>query len=94
MKAQEIVIGNLYIAKVSGARTILKVEEITDTGGYMGRPSRRVYRCTNMRTKRTIEVRSAARFRYKVPKVYDKVAQLFEIHHIPLDRIPTEYQEL
>lgn len=66
MKANEIRVGGVYIAKVSGKLTKVRVDAIRETSGRMGRGERTVYGVTNLATKRTTSFRSAAKFRKEV----------------------------
>lgn len=65
MKAHEISLGGVYLAKVSNILTKVRVDDIRETdrfGTYSGRASK-VYDVTNLRTGRKTTFRSAAKFR-------------------------------
>jgi hypothetical protein len=69
MKASEIKIGGVYIAKVSGRLTRVRVDAIRSTDAWRyrgGVPQVRgttVYDVTNITTQRRLTFRSAAKFR-------------------------------
>lgn len=65
MKANQIVKGGRYAAKVSGQLTTVRVLDIFERTSWKGRVVTR-YRCRNERTGREIEVKSPSRFRYAV----------------------------
>lgn len=54
MRAKDIQIGQLYVAKVSGRITVVRVERESPYGGYD---------CTNITTGRSVRCRSAQRLR-------------------------------
>lgn len=60
MKANEVKIGAVYTAKVSGRVVPVEVLNMYESGG------RKIWACRNMDTGRTIEVRSPLRFRKPV----------------------------
>lgn len=72
MKKNEIQIGGLYHAKVSGKITTVRVDNITEETRYAGRNGT-YYHVTNTATARKITFRSATKFRsvakLAVPKV-------------------------
>lgn len=57
MKRAEIVIGGVYIAKVSGVLTRVRLENLHPSGGW---------RAMNLATGREIRIRTAARLRREV----------------------------
>ena len=65
MKAREIEVGGVYLAKVSGKLTRVRVDAIHETSDWKGRSTTR-YPCTNLITGRCIVVRSCQRFRARV----------------------------
>lgn len=81
LKAQ-IVQDGVYYAMVSGNLVQVRVDEIVETEqrNYTGRTfgtkvtfkAQTRYRCTNLKTNRTIIVRSAARFRSPVKVVHSQ----------------------
>lgn len=66
MKKAEIKVDGCYSAKVSGKRTILRVKEIVKRKGNQYRKGGTCYVCENLKTGRTIEVKSAMRFSREV----------------------------
>lgn len=67
MKATDIEIGGIYLAKVSGKLVRLRVEEIRWAIWALGK-ERIGWICTNLDTGRQIVVRSPQRFRERVPQ--------------------------
>lgn len=65
MKTNEIRIGGVYLAKVSGAVQRVRVDEIFEHWTHRGNAStsRYAWRCTNIATGRRIVVKSSQRFR-------------------------------
>lgn len=68
MKANEIKVGGIYVAKVSGKLTEVRVDEIRErpgfrSGGKKIRQDRTVYGVTNLKTGRTTTFESAMKFR-------------------------------
>ena len=74
MKAKDVKVGSVYVAKVSGklarVRVLGTVERWSGASTYTpGRPYGHEvthWTCENLDTKRTIEVKSAQRFRREV----------------------------
>lgn len=74
MKKNEIRVGGVYVAKVSGKLTKVRVDSISEVEGFRashlsGMRSRRdstSYSVTNLTTKRTTSFRSASKFRQEV----------------------------
>jgi hypothetical protein len=64
MKKAEVEVGGVYLAKVSGVLTLVKIEE--ETRGKGLRTTRTWWRATNLKTKREITIRSAMRLRARV----------------------------
>lgn len=64
MKKSEVEIGGVYLAKVSGVLTLVKIEGETRSSGL--RSARTWWRATNLKTKREITIRSAMRLRARV----------------------------
>lgn len=62
MKANEITVGGVYEAKVSGKLTRVRVDRIEDGYTWQDRPVRR-YHVTNLVSGRKTVFRSAAKFR-------------------------------
>ncbi len=54
MKKQDVQIGSVYIAKVSGALTKVRIDRQSPYGGWQG---------TNLATGREVRIRGAARLR-------------------------------
>ncbi|HEV3341105.1 MAG TPA: hypothetical protein VG125_12135 [Pirellulales bacterium] len=67
MKAKEIHVGGVYLAKVSGDVVPVRVKALRDRYDLKGR-CRVEYICTNTRTGREIVVKSPLRFRREVAK--------------------------
>lgn len=67
MKANEIKIGQFYLAKVSGRVVTVKVLRTVER--FNGDKSRTHWVCRNMLTDREIEVKSCQRFRVVVKDV-------------------------
>lgn len=67
MKANEIKIGQFYLAKVSGKVVTVKVVRTVER--FNGDRGRTHYVCQNMLTGREIEVKSCQRFRGKAYSV-------------------------
>jgi hypothetical protein len=57
MKKRDIVIGGIYVAKVSGALTRVRINQESRYGGW---------EATNLGTNRPVRIRSAARLRWEV----------------------------
>lgn len=57
MKKKEVVIGNHYVAAVSGKETVIKITGESRFGGWDA---------FNLQTSRTIRIKSAQRLRYEV----------------------------
>ena len=64
MKKAEVEVGGVYLAKVSGVLTLVKIEGETRSSGL--RSTRTWWRATNLKTKREITIRSATRLRARV----------------------------
>ena len=62
MKKNEIKVGGLYLAKVSGKITTVRVDAIRK-GGFTSGGSQTAYDVTNLKTGRKTTFRSAAKFR-------------------------------
>jgi hypothetical protein len=58
MKKSQIQIGHVYVAKVSGFLTKVRITSENSFGGWDAE---------NLRSGRTIGIRSAARLRYELP---------------------------
>lgn len=56
MKKCEIEIGGVYVAKVSGNLVRVRIDGVSQYGGWDG---------TNMATQRAVRIRSAMRLRYR-----------------------------
>lgn len=74
MKANEIEVGGVYVAKVSNKLTTVRVDAIREVPGYhssgiygssYSRPAATRYDVTNEKTGRKTTFRSAAKFRRK-----------------------------
>ena len=63
MKKNEIVVGGLYRAKVSGKLTTVRVDDIREDEGFGTRKASTRYDLTNLVTGRKTTFRSAAKFR-------------------------------
>jgi hypothetical protein len=63
MLAKDVVIGEVYAAKVSGKIVPVKVLGTSEAFNMNG-GTRRIWDCQNQITGRTVQVRSAQRFRY------------------------------
>lgn len=61
MRKQDVVIGSVYLAKVSGKRVKVRIDSVREVPGYLGSRSTTRWSATNLATGRTIEIRSAAR---------------------------------
>jgi hypothetical protein len=61
MKKAEVEVGGVYLAKVSGVLTLVRIDAETS-----GRSRRTWWRATNLKTKREITIRSAMRLRARV----------------------------
>jgi hypothetical protein len=76
MRQHEIKVGKIYSAKVSGQIVHVRVEAIREVDGWNGggfrhrRKSTTHYDVTNLRTKRKLTFKSAAKFR---PLVFQQV---------------------
>lgn len=68
MKANEIRVGGIYIAKVNGKLQKVRVDNIRK-GGFTTGGSQTAYDVTNLATGRTTTFRSAAKFREEVKQV-------------------------
>lgn len=74
MKKHEIKVGGVYLMKVSGVVTKVRVDAIREVegrsyGAYSGRStikSKTVYDCTNLRTGKSCRAESAQKFRGEV----------------------------
>ena len=78
MKKSEIKVGGVYVAKVSGKLTRVRVDEIDHITNLRAgkRVDGVVYRVTNLITKRQINFRSAMKFRQVVAAgVVEKLIQ-------------------
>jgi hypothetical protein len=82
MKAEQIVVGQVYLIRHHGEMAEVRVDAIVEKETYVGysrysaQPQYRTrtrYRCTKLSTKRTIEVRSAAKFRYTLAAALGRV---------------------
>lgn len=76
MKKQDVVIGQVYIVKVSRRLTRVRLESVCQFGGWNG---------TNISTGRAVRIRSAARLRDIAPAVdssFDPVADLNEARRL------------
>jgi hypothetical protein len=63
MKKSEIVVGGLYIAKVSNKLVTVRVDSIDVSTAWHEDKERTFYRITNLATGRKTTFRSAAKFR-------------------------------
>ena len=63
MKAKQITIGGVYIARVSGRLVPVRVDNIRRVAQFVRGGLQTVYDVTNLVTKRTTTFRSAQRFR-------------------------------
>mgnify|MGYP001618153215 CR=1 FL=1 len=63
MKKNEIIVGGLYRAKVSGKLTTVRVDDIREDEGFGTRKASTRYDLTNLVTGRKTTFRSAAKFR-------------------------------
>lgn len=64
MKAKDIKVGGRYAAKVSGNLVVVRVDDIQNPQrGTSYRTNRTCYEVTNLKTKRKLVFRSAAKFR-------------------------------
>ena len=63
MKKAEVSLGHIYIAKVSGKLTRIRLDRVCEYGGWLA---------TNLVTNREVRVRSAARLRKEVSDVIPK----------------------
>ena len=61
MKKCQIEVGGLYLARVSGGISIVRVNDIREGSTYAGRATTR-YDVTNLKTGRRTTFRSAGRF--------------------------------
>ena len=66
MKKNEIKLGGIYVAKVSGKLTTVRVTDIYARMGYGSSPDALAYTATNLATGRTTTFRSAQKFRVNV----------------------------
>jgi hypothetical protein len=57
MKKHEVRVGSIYVAKVSGTLTRVRINQESRYGGWEG---------TNLATGRAVHIRSAARLRWEV----------------------------
>jgi hypothetical protein len=57
MKKHEVHIGGIYVARVSGQLTRVRINQESRYGGWEG---------TNLATNRPVRIRSAARLRWEV----------------------------
>ena len=57
MKKHEVRLGAVYVAKVSGTLTRVRIERESRSGGW---------EAVNMATRRPVRIRSAARLRWEV----------------------------
>ena len=80
MKASEIKVGGLYVAKVSLKLTTVRVDEIREVYFPTLRKIVTRYDITNLMTNRSTSFRSAAKFRSAVPTTA-------MLRQIELDRI-------
>jgi len=101
MKANEIEVGQTYVAKVSGNEVPVRVDSIreksyTTAARYpatgLVHKTRTVYDVTNLKTKRKVTFRSAQKFRRKaVPqKIVLKVGNRVMIYEDPITRLKPE----
>lgn len=71
MKAEDIEVGSVYVAKISNKLVKVRVDGVGERVGYKGKDylgrvkscSRTVYHVTNLSTGRTATFKSAAKFR-------------------------------
>ena len=63
MKKNEVVVGGLYLAKVSGALTVVRVIDIRTRLAYGRGRDVTVYDVVNLRTSRATTFKSAAKLR-------------------------------
>ena len=63
MKKAQVEVGGIYLAKVSGVITLVRIDG--ETHSY-GRVRRTWWKATNLKTKREITIRSAMRLRARV----------------------------
>lgn len=66
MRKQDVIIGSVYIAKVSGKRVRVRIDSVREVPGYAnyyGGTTRAATRwsATNLATGRTVKIRSAQR---------------------------------
>ena len=66
MLKKDVVIGAVYIAKISGKFTEVKILEAFDTHAFGGRSERTRWTAKNLSTGREVTIKSAAKLRRKV----------------------------
>lgn len=64
IRKKDVEVGAIYVMKVSGALTHVRIDEVYVARGY--KQDRTHWRGTNLRTGREVMVRSAAKLRSKV----------------------------
>lgn len=57
MKKADVILGALYVVKVSGVLTTVRLDAESPFGGWLG---------TNIKTGRQVRIRGAARLRHKL----------------------------
>lgn len=77
MTKNQIKIGGLYLARVSGKLTSVRVDSISERPDYNGR-TRTTYNLTNTKTGRSCAAHSAAKFRSAVSETMAKAINAIE----------------
>lgn len=71
MLEKQLKVGGWYVVSVSGVKTVVRLDTITDVPGFQGRRATKRFAVMNITTTRRISFRSAAKFqREATPKEY------------------------
>jgi hypothetical protein len=76
MLKKDVVVGQVYVAKISGKLTRVRIDSEVESrtigeGGYSGRPKRKIgggWMATNLNTGRQVRIKSAAKLRLHIPQ--------------------------
>lgn len=73
MKKAEVVVGEVYAAKVSGRVVPVRIEEEVERYSTTAKRRKTTWRATNLKTEREVTIKSAAKLRFKLKKTSDPI---------------------
>lgn len=73
MKTKDVKIGGMYVAKISGTMTIVRLDQVCSHGGWIA---------TNMITERKVNIRTAAKLRREA-SLEENLLNALGLKHVP-----------